>query len=444
MTKEMRETNCIRKNGIRKNGVRKNTELVYIIMLTMVLAASLLLCGCGAKSDNGKSGGKLQGIKDSMENIKDENTNNPGNVEPEVGQEAAPEVVSEVEGDNDENVDSADLTFENLICGTYVCDPDSEDERRVFDILSIDGCLYMEYVGMYEYSAAAMTLLDEEPLIEDGNYYFMVRMYPYSTFAFAGEFQGGSGVVCCIKKNSNGNLEISKGAGIHNRDGYTLNPADAGTYAHPVLSAATPNTQYPGIIGSYRCNSVVDGITYEHYYEFHEDGTLDYVDKAQGYVPSVNRAIYHFEEEDGKINLVIDAEIVGNGDMPNETIYVEYDDSTDSIVGIDWNKTSPRTHGSAVMAGPCERAEEVEEMWAEYMGDSYFSFDFTPEMVDAISKKAAEYAGTDGAYFVSIQESDNGGMAWICCYDQATEETKNYINYEFGTGNYQDVFGGSY
>ena len=423
-TKATKAMKNIKKNSIGNNSIGNNNRMVYIILLTMALAASFLLSGCGAKSDNGKSGGKLQGIKDSMENIKDENTNDPGNEEPEV----APGVED----------------FENLICGTYVCDPDSEEERRVFDILSIDGCLYMEYVGMYEYSAAAMTLLDEEPLVEDGNYYFMVRMYPYSTFAFAGEFQGGSGVVCCIKKNSNGNLEISKGAGIHNRDGYTLVPAEAGTYAHPVLSAATPNTQYPGIIGSYRCNSVVDGITYEHYYEFHEDGTLDYVDKAKGYVPSVNRAIYHFEDEDGKINLVIDAEIVGNGDMPNETIYVEYDDSTDSIVGIDWNKTSPCTHGTAVPAGPCERAEEVEEMWAEYMGDSYFSYDFSPEMIDAISKKAAGYAGTDGAYFVSIQESDNGGMAWICCYDQATEETKNYINYEFGTGNYQDVFGGSY
>lgn len=410
---------------------RKVYITILSVLMSALMLASLLLAGCGNKADD-----KPKGILHKHDNEEIEEDKTDSDVTD------TDNLTAQVEETPDET-----LTFEDLICGTYLCDPDDEQERRVFDILSIDGRLYIEYSGMYEYSAAEMELLEEEPLEKDGNYYYMVRMYPFSTFAFAGEFQGGYGEVCCIKKTPEGTLELSKGAAIHDVGGFTLIPAENGEYVHPILAQAKQNTQYPDIIGSWRCNNVIDGITYEFYYEFHEDGVVNFVNKAEGYVPSVFRGIYDFANEDGVIKLLLDSETVGNGEQPAGTLTLEYDESTgspkfakpDSNLDTKLNKTAPCSHSTAIPAGPCGRADEIEEMWAEYKGELYFEYDFNPDMIASIEERAKECAETSSEEVISIQETNNGGLMWMRCYD--TDATKDYIYYEFGTGDFKDVFG---
>ena len=88
-----------------------------------------------------------------------------------------------------------ELSFENNVCGTYKSEEDIDGEERYWNITSIDGKYYLEYIGEYEFSAAEIELLDTTPFLVGEELRYMVKVYPFSGFAFGGEYQGGGEVM---------------------------------------------------------------------------------------------------------------------------------------------------------------------------------------------------------------------------------------------------------
>ncbi len=175
----------------------------------------------------------------------------------------------------------------------------------------------------------------------------------------------------------------------------------------------------------------------------------------------VYRGIYSLDEKDGKFVGKIEAEAMGMGRQPVADWTLEFDPTSDNPIKITseydgnpfvydaedmtFTKTESGKHDKYIHPGPYKRADEVTEMWDEYIysdDEDSFYYDFQPEYVEAIIKGAVKAA--DGTSYKSygIQDNKKGGEMWIQVYKDvlpSVQVTKNWVRYNFKDSEYYDI-----
>lgn len=353
------------------------------------------------------------------------------------------------------------LSFDRNVCGIYRDDEGSEDEIRLWDISNIDGRYYIEYIGEYDYSAAEVELLDENPYLCDDELRYMVKVYPFSDFSFMGEYQGAGRVMYISSKIGVHGKEITLSSGnpffYSVQTMYDIN----GNNMHEIQDKCEENKTAPEIVGSWRSIIKNDSVEYDVYLQFNEDGRVDIVCKKECFTPAVYRGIYNLEKKDGKFVGKIEAEAIGRGRQPVADWMLEFDPASDSpikifgeyegenplVYGIDdmkFIRAESGKHDKYIHPGPYKRTDEINEMWEEYIYNEeyYFDYDFQPEYVEAIVDNAVKAAGGTSYRTFGIQDNKNGGEMWIRVFKDvmpSVQVTKNWVRYDFGKLNYYDI-----
>lgn len=353
------------------------------------------------------------------------------------------------------------LSFDRNVCGTYRGDEGDGWELRFWDICNIDGRYYLDYIGEYDYTAAEIELLDENPYLCGDELRYMVKIYPYSGFSFGGEYQGEGQVMYISSKVGipGKRIELSPG----NPFFYALQSMYdiEGVSMHEIQDKCETNKVAPKIVGSWRSIVKSDLKEYDVYLQFNEDGRVDIVRKNECYTPMVYRGIYSLDEKDGKFIGKIEAEAMGMGRQPVADWILEFDPASDNPIKIAseydenpfvydaedmiFTKTESGKHDKYIHPGPYKRADEVTEMWDEYIysdDEDSFYYDFQPEYVEAIIKGAVKAA--DGTSYKSygIQDNKKGGEMWIQVFKDvlpSIQVTKNWIRYDFKDAEYYDI-----
>lgn len=353
------------------------------------------------------------------------------------------------------------LSFDKNVCGTYRGDEGDEWEVRYWDICNIDGRYYLEYIGEYDYTAAEIELLDENPYLCGDELRYMVRVYPYSDFTFAGEYQGAGQVMYISSKINAPDKQISLSP--DNPFFYNLQTLYdiEGVSIHEIQDNCETNKVAPEIIGSWRSVIKRDSTEYDVYLQFNEDGRVDIACKNECYTPAVYRGIYNLQKKDGKFIGKIEAEAIGRGRQPVADWMLEFDPSSDSPIRITgeyegenplvydvedmkFTKAELGKHDKYIHPGPYKRTDEVTEMWDEYIyTDDYdFSYDFQPEYMDAIIGEAVKRAEGTSYRTYGIQDDRNGGEMWIQVFKDvlpSVQVTKNWVRYDMGKMEYYDI-----
>ena len=353
------------------------------------------------------------------------------------------------------------LSFDNNICGTYMGD-ESDNGVTNWDIINIDGKYYLDYMSEYDYMAAEIELLDETPYLVGDELRYMVRVYPFSGFAFAGEYQG-AGYVMYIGRNldsSDKEITLSEDNPFF-FEKQTLKSAD-GLKLHKLQEESKNNQAAPEIIGSWRSITSDGDNEYNVYMHFEEDGCVDIVRKSEGYTPMVYRGIYELSADGDVYTGTIVAEAVGMGSQPVADWILKFDPKSDDpiIIRAEYEEENPIVYGADDMVfertksgeydrfihpGPWKRAEEVAEMFDEYLSaaDEGFKNDYTPEYLDNIYAKARTLTNCTSYNSYGVQDNKKGGEIWIKIMKDvlpSVQVTKGWIRYDLGANSYYDIY----
>lgn len=353
------------------------------------------------------------------------------------------------------------LSFDKNVCGTYRGDEGDGWEVRFWDICNIDGRYFLDYIGEYDFSAAEIELLDENPYLCDDELRYMVKVYPYSGFSFAGEYQGAGQVMYISSKVGIPGKKIALSDGNPFFYGLQTMYEVEGINMHEIQDMCEINKLAPEIVGSWRSMIKSDSKEYDVYMHFYEDGRVDIVCKNECYTPMVYRGIYNLEKKDDKLIGKIEAEAMGMGGQPVADWVLEFDPASDNpikiteeyedsnpfvsdVEDIKFTKTESGKHDKYIHPGPYSRTDEVTEMWDEYIynDEDSFDYDFQPDYVENIVKTAVKLADGTSYRSYGIQDDKNGGEIWIQVYEDvmpSVQVTKNWVRYDLGELEYYDI-----
>lgn len=353
------------------------------------------------------------------------------------------------------------LSFENNVCGIYKSEEDIDGEERYWDISCIDGRYYIEYSGEYDFAAAEVELLDTTPFLVGEELRYMVKVYPFSGFAFGGEYQGGGEVMFISTTVGAADKEIMLSSDNPFFYKYQCLYEVEGVNLHNIQDRHKNNNVAPEILGGWRSTVNIEGEETNIFVQFLEDGRVDIVRKCECYVPDVFRGSYSLEKSGEKYIGKIEAEGLGMGNQPMADWNLEFNPASDNPIsikdefiegnplayGVDnmvLAKSEPGSDDRYIHPGPYERADEVAEKYDEYiMSDESFSYDFQPEYIEAIINTAVERGKGTSYISYGIQDNKDGGVIWIKVLKDvypSIQATKNWIRYEMREANYYDIF----
>lgn len=353
------------------------------------------------------------------------------------------------------------LSFENNVCGTYQSQEDDELESRYWDILSLDGKYYLDCIGEYDFTAAEIELLDTTPYLVDGELRYMVKVYPFSGFAFAGEYQGGGEVMYISSKIDSPRKQIQLSSDNPFFDTVLCMNEAEGINLHRIQDTHRDNSVAPWIVGAWRSVVNIEGEETNIFMQFLEDGRVDIVRKCECYPPDVYRGIYSLEEKDGRYIGKIEAEELGMGSQPMADWILEYDPASDTPItikdenldfsplayGVDdlmLSKTESGANDRYIHPGPYDRTDEVVKKYDEYnLSNESDGFDFESYNIESIINTAVEL--TNGTSYISygIQNKNNGGAIWIKILKDvypSIQATRNWVRYDIGESSYYDIY----
>lgn len=162
-------------------------------LLPVIMAILLLLCGCGANTNQIP----YETIPEGKTIPREKNT-------------ASNECF---QIDMEEDSSNVEEVFRNQVCGVYTYEPDDAEEKRYFEISHMDGQFYLEYIGQYDYAGAELEILNMDIKNSSSNSKridFEVMIYPFSGFSFEGEYWG-TGNKAIVTKWADENLQLSEG-----------------------------------------------------------------------------------------------------------------------------------------------------------------------------------------------------------------------------------------
>lgn len=354
-----------------------------------------------------------------------------------------------------------ELSFDRNVCGTYKADSEDELEVRYWDICNIDGRYYLDCIGEYDFWAAEIELLDENPYLAGDELRYMVKVYPFSGFSFGGEYQGAGEVMYIASQIDATDKHIELSA--DNPFFYAVQSMYGveGVSLHEVQNRNESNKTVPEIIGAWRAVIEGDSGEYDVYAQFDEDGRVNIVRKCESYTPTVYRGIYNIEKKDSIFTGRIEAEAIGMGSQPVADWIFEFDPNSDNPIRIvdeyalaagdidmRFQRTEPGKHNRYIHPGPYKRTEEILEMYEEYIGlDESFEYDYPPEYIEAVCNRVRELTSATSYISYGIQDNRRGGVIWIKAMKDvlpSVQITQNWLRYDLGEGSYTDIHGNSF
>lgn len=280
----------------------------------------------------------------------------------------------------DPGIFGVEVDFADKLVGYYKSDEgDESDDSEVYEceIYEIDGRLFFEYLGDFNYGAAEIQLLDSKPLVEGKETVYKTRMYAFSGFSFGGDYWGAGDEVT-VYVNPNGIVTLSEGNPFWGKERKLYRTF--GSHLHTVQGSKVENTTEPGILGTWRQTATYDGTYCEIFYDFHKDGTVEIISKAEGYVPTVLLAVYDLK--DG----YIDAERMGYAAQPVGPFRLSMGADGVPVITNDYNDQNP-------FAGD---GEESEELHRTVSGSWDYDMDLGPAgRTDEVKANRTGYLGAE-------------------------------------------------
>ena len=301
----------------------KMNKLATVIAMA-ALGLSLVLTGCNSDDKKGDDAAKAEaaGSKSGDENGTDDKVDEADGAKDSKAKDSDKNKSDDEkdgtskDADESENSDASSLadSFMEVFGGSYLYENSDELEERVFEIRSIDGDVYMEYLGVYDYAGAEIEV--EKKLQGDGanDAEYQVKMHPYSGFSYAGNYWG-VGQECSIKKTKEG-IEITNSPFLEDK---TLTLKTASDKAiHQPEKEAVMNSSVRDVWGSWRCKHKVDGKNHYVYLELTPEGKFYAVDKVAEFPANVFIGQYTAEMTGGGVMGDVLCEQFAYGDMPYE------------------------------------------------------------------------------------------------------------------------------
>lgn len=362
----------------------KRRIAVAIIMTAML---GVVMAGCGNQKENGDEENTY--IDTSAKVQQNETPTDDTAVDDMVTSDDSTNLEDTDSSSNDvveetPNVTDDAFSFDKDICGTYKSGEEDEWEARYWDICNIDGKYYLDCISEYDFMAAEIELLDETPQLVGDEVRFDVKVYPFSGFAFAGEYQG-AGQAMYISFNldsASKEINLSSDNPFSNEAINMISVDDFNL--HGIQDNCVTNQSVPEIIGAWRCNVADEENEYSLYLQFEENGCVTIVRKSEGYTPMVYRGIYELSENDNACIGTIEAEAIGMGSQPVADwtlefhpesdypikIYDAYEEENPLVYGVDdmmFERTKSGECEQLIHPGPWTRTDEVVEMYNEYL-----------------------------------------------------------------------------
>lgn len=408
-----------------------NFRFLGILVLILILA----LIGCGKDKD------------ESIANAVEDEANS-------ISKETSDDKEVDTAGDGaKEKVTSNDDSFDSLL-GTYVYMPNDEVEERAFEIGRIADNYYIEYMGVYDYAAGEIEVINAESDKEGITY--NVVIYPYSGFSFMGEYWG-AGNKCSIIKGENGDITISGEQPYITNEELKL-IRNEGVVPHEVVLSAKDNTECEELVGLWRCNSERDDKSNEITLEFYKNGVFKAENKQQDQTPMIYVGNYDVSRTEGGIEGYIICEAAGYGDMPYEWV-LKYDENRKCpLIYDDYMYAEPFTYkeddknlafkklsdvdSKSFTPGPGARTYKVSKMYEEYMDASYKYGEDETSAIDELrgvwQLSADTPAGDPYIYqleikdfgMISFEGYSMAGDGWFqnYCFDGSINETIEETN----------------
>lgn len=326
-------------------------------LLPVIMAILLLLCGCGANTNQTP----YETIPEGKAIPREENT-------------ASNECF---QIDMEEDSSNVEEVFRNQVCGVYTYEPDDAEEKRYFEISHMDGQFYLEYIGQYDYAGAELEILNMDIKNSSSNSKridFEVMIYPFSGFSFEGEYWG-AGNKAIVTKWADENLQLSEGQPFFSGECIQLTKAASDIFLHPILETKMACAAGAELYGFWRCVTESDGEIVEVFLSFSEDGTFKAAKKKETYPPEIYVGIYMAEQVGDQLSGYIRSERFAYGSMPFEWIFT-YDRENDRPVIVDeyfgvepftfqeenlpYERTKSGDRLRNILPGPGERAKAGE------------------------------------------------------------------------------------
>lgn len=289
-------------------------------------------------------------------------------------------VVNEAVSEEASAADSDSLSIDDIVGNYAYRMPEEEGGDTYFEIRQKDGKCFIEYTGPYAYAGAEMEVLKKSPGSGTNDIEYSVKLYPFSTFSFLGEYWEGGGSECTITAYENGDVELSKGQPFYEGENMYLDRFDEGC-VHEYILDAEPNTNAKEVIGTWRCTTEVDGITCENYLELTPEGEFYLISKRPEYPIDYYVGFYTTETRNGGLAGSIVCDRFASGNSPYEwtlgydeklncpVIVTDYDYnnplSYQDEDNLPYEKTEPGK-GMNIKPGPGSREKEIEQMAKEY------------------------------------------------------------------------------
>lgn len=324
--------------------------------------------------------------------------------------------------------DAVDSFCEN-VAGRYLYQNDDELEDRIIEFSRVDGKLYYEYQGEYDYGGAEMEIIKESSVKGTSDIEYRVMMYPFSGFAFAGDYLS-EGEECTIKTCDKGVLEISGAFQFSQED--MISVKKTAKSIHASQQGMKRNTGADEIIGSWRYSSKSEGKALEVFLDFAQNGGFTAVAKCEGYPASVYLGQYSAKNSKGKITGEIMCEMLAYGGMPCEWTFTYDEKKKCPVISGDMFSVSPLANLDAtdftykkteagketgINPGPAIRLKELEGLWDEYYGYDVECEDYTEKEISSFEKEIRNYVNKEakGSDKVELKagEDNNSYARWF-------------------------------
>lgn len=291
------------------------------------------------------------------------------------------ETNNEVGNATNTSIEKSDVPAEafdiSSLVGSFCYDTPDEVEDTIFQIREIENNLYIEYLGPYAYAGAEIEVIAYTE--EENKTTVSVKMYPFSTFSFMGEYWG-AGACCNIIVYDNGDLELTKGQPFLTDDSIYLSLSKE-SYIHESELDASKSSYCDELIGCWKASFEESDSQCETYLEFAVDGHFYLLTKKADYTPSLYIGKYEADWVEAGLLGNIECEMFAGGTMPYEFL-VRYDEELECpiiIEGGSYFEADSFTPDSAlpyqkvnskecygITLGPGARTSKVEELYAQY------------------------------------------------------------------------------
>lgn len=285
------------------------------------------------------------------------------------------------------------------LCGTYVINPQSEEETTL-DIYLVDGKLMAEFADMYSYWAEELYPLSDDDLYEVGTDEITLIALPYDGNSFTGCYWSLSYVrEIEIRENGISTTVEGRPTAFYER----TDPYDDVSYLREYFEDAEIG-EAP--LGKWRGQYVDSDYNYHTLYlELNKDGTMYFLDRDEIGIPHILHGVYVSDRlSDGSYDLGYIMVERGNYKMPHTGSFVlEPDGGWLYFTDPDSDYAATRLDGGTAALMPCTEGRADADPYVLLVDDDVVYADVDGD-------------GCDEEIEVVVSTDDNDDIAAITVY----------------------------